>query len=431
MESEISPTSKPSFRTLLANAVSPLPQRRLKHGECRAQGGKLCTLCSAHKIEYDIEFQIKNSVLEAFWTAQGLSPAIEPLVASPFGRNYRVVTKRKAFFSGGTVKLGLIGIEEDPSEVNPITVDLCMIEPVKHSEIYQCLQAYINRKELRNVAEFINYVVVKGNYDELAVILNLAAFNSNVRPFVNRLSKHLTATVQGIASVFVVVDEKKSRYYMPQRSKNQKIPFQKVFGKGELFQRIGGNKFLYSPLSFSQTNLSILEVFVRTVHELLDLRPDDRLLDLYCGYGIFSLSAAKALKSAVGVELSWDAVGDAKRNAERLKIPNCKYLQGDIDEENLERILSTNNKTTKVILDPPRNGTKPGIVELIAAHKIQRALHIICNIDLLPAEIARWKQCGYNISRAVPFDMFPGTSEVEIAICLERKRAGIFLPTKG
>jgi tRNA/tmRNA/rRNA uracil-C5-methylase (TrmA/RlmC/RlmD family) len=420
MEIEIPRTSKPSFKRLFSDAVSSLPQRNLTRGECRDSGGKICTLCAAHKIEYDIEQRIKDKALETFWTTHGLSPAIDPIIPSPFGRNYRVVTKRKAFPSGGKLRLGLIGVEEDSAETTPVNVDLCVIEPAKHSEIYHCLQTYINKREFWNDAELINYVVIKGNYDEFAVILNLAAFNTNVRPFVNRLSKHLTETVKGVVSVFVVVDEKRSRYYMPQRSKNQKMLLQKIFGKGEIFLKVGEKKFMYSPLSFSQTNNSILEVFIQTIQDLLDLRPEDRLMDLYCGYGIFSLTAAKAVRSTVGVELSWDAIGDAKRNAERLKITNGKFLQSDIDEENLERILSSNSKLTRVILDPPRNGAKPGVIEVIAAKKVPRVLHIMCNIDLLPAEVERWKDCGYAIARAVPFDMFPGTNEVEIAVCLEK-----------
>ena len=77
---------------------------------------------------------------------------------------------------------------------------------------------------------------------------------------------------------------------MPQHQKNQRFPLQKIFGKTEIFQKVGAKKFLFSPLSFSQTNLSIVEVFVRTIKELLELNVQDRLLDLYCGYGLFSLS---------------------------------------------------------------------------------------------------------------------------------------------
>ena len=207
---------------------------------------------------------------------------------------------------------------------------------------------------------------------------------------------------------------------MPQHQKNQRLPLQKIFGKAEIFQKVGAKKFLFSPLSFSQTNLSIVETFVQTIKELLELNAQDRLVDLYCGYGLFSLSVSDSVKNATGIELSGNSVRDAKKNAERLRISNCKYIENDIDEDNLERFFSSQKTFSKIILDPPRNGTKPGVIEIIAAKKAERVLHIFCNIDLMAVELERWQNAGYKIRRALSFDMFPGTSEVEIMVSLEK-----------
>ncbi len=420
MKTETSQNPLPRFGGILSQALSQLPQRQLKRGECQDHSGKKCILCAAHKIDYDSDYKIKNDALQEFWKMHGFGANLDPLIASPLGRNYRVVTKRKAFASNGNMELGLIGTEEESAGMNPVRVDQCMIEPEKHSEIYHCVQVYLNRREFKETAETVNYVIIKGNYAEFTVIFNLAAFDSSMRQFVNRLSKHLTAAIKEVIGVFVIVDKKRFRYYMPQPQKYQRFPLQKIYGKTEIFQKVGGKKFLFSPLSFSQTNLSIVETFVRSIKELLELSAQDRLFDLYCGYGLFSLSVSDSIKSAVGIEISGESVRDAKKNAERLKISNCKYIESDIDEDHLERIFSSHHSIGKVILDPPRNGTKPGVVEIIAAKKVQRVLHIFCSIDLMPAELDRWKNAGYKIRRAVPFDMFPGTSEAEIMVSLEK-----------
>ena len=259
MKTETTQDPLPPFEKILSQALSPLPQRQLKHGECQDLSGKRCILCAAHKIDYDIDFKIKNDAVQAFWKMRGFDSILAPLIASPLGRNYRVVTKRKAFFSNGNLQLGLIGTDEESAGMNPVQVEQCMIEPEKHSEIYHCVQTYMNRREFKEAAETVNYIIIKGNYSEFTVIINLAAFDSSMRQFVNRLSKHLTAAVKEVIGVFVIVDEKRSRYYMPQHQKNQKSPLQKIFGKTEIFQKIGTKKFLFSPLSFSQTNLSIVE----------------------------------------------------------------------------------------------------------------------------------------------------------------------------
>jgi len=408
------------FADILSRAVSFLPQRVLKRGECQDRFEKKCTLCASSKINYEDEYKIKNAVLQEFWDDHGFDAPLDQIAASPLGRNYRIVTKRKVFSSGGEVQLGLIGIGEESAGINPVRIDKCMIEPEKHAEIYRCVEEYLRRGEFREAAETVNYVIIKGNYSEFTVIFNLAAFDSGMRQFINHLSKHLTAAVKEVIGVFVVIDEKRSRYYMPQHQRNQKHQIQKIFGKTEIFQRISARNFLFSPLSFSQTNLSIVDMLVKTIKEFLDLKMQDRLLDLYCGYGVFSLSLSDFVKSATGIEISGDSVRDAKKNAERLKAVNFKFIESDIDEDNLERIFSSQSKYSKVILDPPRNGTKPGVIEIVAAKKVERAVHIFCNIDLMRAELERWTNSGYSIARAVPFDMFPGTSEVEMMVLLQK-----------
>ena len=407
------------FNKYFSDAAASLPQRPLKHGECQTAAGQKCTLCLAHRINYDDEYRIKNTALQEYWKVHRFPQPIHPLVPSPFGRNYRIVTKRKVFSSNGKLQLGLIGTDDEAAGIHPLQVGQCMIEPFAHSEIYRCVQDYLNRKEFREVAEAMNYVVVKGNYEEFTVIFNVASMDSNRRQFINHLSKHLTKTTNGVIGVFTYIDEKRSRFYLPQRQKNQKLQFQKIFGKDAIFHRAVSKKFLYSPLSFSQTNLSIVEEFVSTAEEMLELNGSDQVFDLYCGYGLFSLSVADKIRNVTGVELSGDSIRDAKRNAERMHIENCKFIERDIDEECLERIFSSHSKITKVILDPPRNGTKPGVIEIITAKKIERVLHIFCNIELMPAELERWNSGGYKIARAIPFDMFPGTGEVEMMVALD------------
>jgi tRNA/tmRNA/rRNA uracil-C5-methylase (TrmA/RlmC/RlmD family) len=72
-----------------------------------------------------------------------------------------------------------------------------------------------------------------------------------------------------------------------------------------------------------------------------------------------------------------------------------------------------------ILLDPPRGGTAPGVIECAAARRPGRVVHMFCNVDIMPAEIARWKAAGYMPVRGVPFDMFPGTDETEVMVLFE------------
>ena len=211
------------FNKYLSDAAESLPQRPLRHGECQTAAGKKCTLCLGHRINYDDELRIKNTALQEYWKVQQHPQPLQPLIPSPFGRNYRIVTKRRVFSFNDKLQLGLIGTNDEAVGIHPLQVQQCMIEPSAHSDIYRCVQDYLSRKEFREVAEEINYVVVKGNYEEFTVIFNVASMNSSSRQFINHLSKHLTKTVNGVIGVFTYIDEKRSRFYLPQRQKNQKL----------------------------------------------------------------------------------------------------------------------------------------------------------------------------------------------------------------
>jgi tRNA/tmRNA/rRNA uracil-C5-methylase (TrmA/RlmC/RlmD family) len=59
------------------------------------------------------------------------------------------------------------------------------------------------------------------------------------------------------------------------------------------------------------------------------------------------------------------------------------------------------------------------VIEELALHRPARAVHIFCNPDLLGGELSRWQGAGYDAVRGVPFDMFPGTSDIELMVLLE------------
>ena len=74
-----------------------------------------------------------------------------------------------------------------------------------------------------------------------------------------------------------------------------------------------------------------------------------------------------------------------------------------------------------MLLDPPRGGTAEGVIEVLAAKRPGRVVHLFCDIDIMPAEIRRWEASGYVREKVIPFDMFPGTSTIEVVTLLRPK----------
>jgi len=74
------------------------------------------------------------------------------------------------------------------------------------------------------------------------------------------------------------------------------------------------------------------------------------------------------------------------------------------------------SKQLKILLDPPRSGTAEGVIEYIASQNPEKVVHIFCNSEIIEKELGRWKKSGYIPDTTVPFDMFPGTNEIEIMV---------------
>ncbi len=417
---------------LSQNALS-IPARPLAPNECQTPKHQLCSLCFSSRIDYTQELLRKQSILESWWSSLGSGVPCDPLVASPSGRRYRNVSKRKAFIVGRQFFLGLIGVDSDTQKSYPMDIGMCVIEPESHAMIYSVIQGMLQKKEQSTLVKEFNYVIVKGSDRETIVIFNMNHFSSSNRREVNALSKSLTAKVPGVKGVFVFVDEERSSYYLsgtPRKgAQSNPKPLTKIYGIEKLFHAVGSMKFLYSPLSFSQTNHSILESFISSAREFLSLSKGDVLFDLYCGYGLFSLPLARHVRKVTGVELSRSSVGDAAENAKRNKAGNVRFLAADITADSLPRLFQHRHVeqtdpgagSLKFILDPPRNGTGEGVIEFLAEQQPEKVLHIFCNAEIVAKELRRWNQSGYVPVRVRPFDMFPGTNDVELMVLLEQQ----------
>jgi len=410
---------------LLTQASSKHPSRSLHEGECQTTKQQRCSLCFSSKIDYAEELKNKQGAIDEFWNSLGTSLSCEPLITSPLGRNYRTVSKRKAFIVGYRFFLGLIGVDDDSAKSYPMDIGECVIEPKSHAHIYTVIQEILQRKEQSTLVKEFNYVIVKGDDREAIVIFNMNHFSSSNRREVNALSKSLTFKAKNVTGVYVFVDEERSKYYLsgtPRKGvQSNPKPMTKIYGNDSLLHKVGNVKFLYSPLSFSQTNHSILEQFINAANTFLALSKNDILYDLYCGYGLFSLSLSTKVKNVIGIELSRSSIHDAVDNAQRNKLNNVRFHAADISADSLARFFKLEHPNLKFLIDPPRNGTGEGVIEFLAEQQPEKVVHIFCNSGIIEKELRIWKQCGYHPVKAQPFDMFPGTGEIEMMVLLEKQ----------
>lgn len=182
-----------------------------------------------------------------------------------------------------------------------------------------------------------------------------------------------------------------------------------------------GLKLDFEPNDFTQVNAGINQVMIQRAMELLEVSDDDRILDLFCGLGNFSLPLAKRIKEVVGVEGDDALVKHACDNATKNGLTNATFEQADLTQTQLKDYPWAKSGFNKILLDPPRSGAFE-VLHQLADLGAERLVYVSCN----PATLARdagelVNNHGYTLVSTGVMDMFPHTSHVEsIALFIKK-----------
>jgi 23S rRNA (uracil1939-C5)-methyltransferase len=178
--------------------------------------------------------------------------------------------------------------------------------------------------------------------------------------------------------------------------------------------RIAPEGWEVPPDSFFQNNFFLLPGLVETARQCLSNSGARHLADIYCGVGFFSIELGDLVDSFIGVEYDQLAIKAALRNAKSRNRPNGEFIAGKAEELLPEILSRLDARKTCVLLDPPRKGCRPEMLELLRGVKPRQVIYISCH----PATMARDLNvlCGqdvFKIAQVVPLDMFPQTAHVE------------------
>jgi tRNA/tmRNA/rRNA uracil-C5-methylase (TrmA/RlmC/RlmD family) len=174
--------------------------------------------------------------------------------------------------------------------------------------------------------------------------------------------------------------------------------------------------------SFFQNNFFLLPKLVESVRAMLQAGGARHLIDLYCGVGFFGIEEAGAVESFVGVEYDALAIKAARENAAARGITNGEFVAAKAEEALPELLHKFPANQTAVLLDPPRKGCWPALLELLRQHPPAQLIYVSCH----PATMARDLNilCGdgvFELAQVQPLDMFPQTQHVECVADLRRR----------
>lgn len=176
--------------------------------------------------------------------------------------------------------------------------------------------------------------------------------------------------------------------------------------------------FGFHPTDFTQVNPEMNQRMIQQALALLSPKPDEQILDLYCGIGNFTLPVAKHCKHVVGVEGSDIAVSRAKDNAKDNQIANVDFYAYDLAKDCSESPWAKQDYQ-KVLLDPPRSGAEAQL-PLLIRKGIRTIVYVSCNPATFARDCGVLVKAGYRLKQAGIMDMFPQTMHVESIALLEK-----------
>lgn len=376
---------------VLEALLEPSPQRR--QAPCPVSGE--CGGCQWQHLHYSAQLAAKEAIFHGLLQRQGQVPvaALRPLVPAPDQWHYR---SRVQFKCRQTEQGFVIGFYRPASHY---VVDVLQC-PILDPRLNQAL------------GHFRSWLAQGPNPDQIPQVDMAVGDGGSVRVVVHFIGEDSSALFAWLTPRAAAAG------YALFLQTGRKTSLQKILGPEDLLIQVGHPPLTlgYGPGGFAQVNLHQNRALVEAVLLAADLQGTERVLDLYCGMGNFSLPLARRVLEVIGVEDYAPSIDSAIKNAEVNGLGNARFFARPAEGALLA--LGAGSPFDLVLLDPPRTGAYAVMRELVQARP-KRVLYISCDPATLARDLVPLQHGGYRVISCQPFDLFPQTYHVESLTVLE------------
>jgi 23S rRNA (uracil1939-C5)-methyltransferase len=273
--------------------------------------------------------------------------------------------------------------------------------------------------EERTRAGELRYVVIREAAGDVmvALIVTPSTPRNKLEQVASALSRH--PAVRGCVSI---TNDRRDGAIVPSGATAQVL-----LGHGHLVEELAGVKLAVGAGEFMQVNRAQAHAMYQRATDLVaESRPDItppldgvRVVDLYAGLGGFGLHMARAGAEVVAVEIDREAIGALRRAAERggLRLTAVAADAGDVPSEVHAQLGSPD----VVVVNPPRKGLSAGTRQLIADLAAPTVIYVSCGPDSLGRDLVALAEHGWDPDVIEPFDLMPGTAQIETLVRLRRR----------
>ena len=392
-----------------------------RDNECFCGVSESCGGCVYRHITYGHEKELKKSYVKHAFIKAGLPDVIiNDLHSTNETKSYR----NKAQYPFAMTKQGIVAGFYASKTHNVVSAFDCALQPKVFGEILRAVCDFANEKKLSVYNEESGKGLLRHLYlrygKNTGEIMLCIVLNGEKMPCERDIIKTILTDFPSVKSIQINVNTKNTNVVLGNT-------YRTLYGERYIEDVLCGVKFRITPESFYQVNHDGAELLYSLAAQKATEGFDKKisLVDMYCGTGTIGLSMADRVSELVGVEIVEGAVECAKINAKINGFENAKFYAGDAkDIESLFASVEAQHGALEpdvVILDPPRKGCTPEVIEFLSRRNINRIVYVSCDADTLARDCKMFSDCGYTIGDVDPVDMFPRTGHVESVVCLTRK----------
>ena len=377
---------------------------------------KKCGGCSLRHIKYEETLKIKQDIVKNTLLKQGLNYiCVNDTIGMekpyfyrnklqyPFGLNEKNEPIMGVFAERTHTVIGTKECKIQNELIQDIANDVYKFVKENNISIY-------NESTLTGIIRHVVIRIgVKSNEVMITLVLNKDKLNCE-----EKFTEYITKKYPQVKTIIKNINNKNTNVILGNINET-------IYGDGYIYDNLLGFNFKISNMSFYQVNPVQTEKLYSKAIEYAELTGEETIFDLYCGIGTIGICASKKAKKLYGIETVKEAIIDAKENAKINNIENAEFFVGDV-EEKLPKLLEERNITPDVVfVDPPRKGCDRTALETLLKLEPKKIVYISCNPATLARDLKILEE-KYSVKEAIPVDMFPFTSHVEVISVLKLKR---------
>jgi len=373
-----------------------------------------CGSCSLRHISYAEELRIKNGwVMENMRRIGKLEPPATDALPSPLIDRYR----NKAVYPVKSVDGNpVIGFFAKRSH-RVVTCDDCLLHPEFFGDICNAVQGWLEEYNVSIYDEVSHSGLIRSLFirhaEATGEVMAVIIANGENIPAQQQLIEAITQSCPAVCSIMLNVNRQKTNVLLGRESKL-------LWGKDHITDTLCGLNFSISPRSFYQVNRQGAQRLYGIAANFADLKGGETLLDLYCGTGTIGLSMAHKAKQLIGVEIIAEAVENAKQNAKQNGVENARFICGDASDA-AAMLEKEGLRPDVIIIDPPRKGCTPELIETIVKMSPDRVVMVSCDSATAARDAGIFDSMGYKLDKLQAVDMFPRTNHIECVLKLCRE----------